>query len=953
VKKTSKKTCGTYCNKVTLITLCFFILSVFSVNDLFAQTSCTGATSVAANPAGACSSLQAITTISVANIAPLATAPCTIRMNGIARERWIQFIPTASTATITGTSTGGASADRQLAMIAYSGACGSLTQIGCANDIPITDITTVQTETIALTGLTAGVPIYIRVISEGNAAGTAIANYNANVCIASTPDNDNPSGAFPLPVSSTSVCSMAQYNNYFATNTNCSPSIPDPSCSTYVPGTSQDVWYSVAVVAPGNLNINNAGQPYGMALYSGTNSPGCGSMTEVICAETGGPANPANFSGLSLTGLATGTYYLRVWKKTAGTSTFSLCATSVPITPPANDNPCGALLATASTNSTCVTSYSTTILGATSSATLNAPTIGCTGLATGAANDDVWAAFTATSTTQQITIQTFTPNTSPGNDFYIALYAASGPTTCPTVSGSELLCSPTNTGVASGLTVGNRYLIRFFNELATAGYSTAINFCVTTPTVATNDECSGAIQASVNPGTSCASSVAGTVFGATASSQTNGCSVGDDDDDVWFFFTASSTSHSITLTTTSPLDLYHSVYAGVCGNIGPAIICGDPNSSVLFGLTPGQNYFVRVYSLATATVVTAATGTFALCVNTPTNTTTCFNPPGNDFCPTATSLSQSPYTFTGTVGAPPAASGIYTSDVPGNLGTVFGGSIEGNSWYSFIAVTPTHTFNIVPSGGCTIQARVLNVALTGSCCTSFTTMSNFYSSSTSGILTATGLTAGVTYYLMVDGLSTANCSFSIPTWVLTSILPLEFVSFTGENEGKKNTLTWITSSEMPHSTFTLEHSANGSTFEDVITLNSMGNAGTNHYSAYDSNPFEDATYYRIKQADATSHQSYSNIISVNLKGKYDNIYNIHPNPTTDNLNFEYYTKSVHHISIELITYAGAVALQMKQVLEEGKNTITLPMGDLNKGVYILKVVSEKSGKTTHHKVIKN
>jgi len=945
VKKTTNKKRNDSSSKVTIFTLCAVILSLFFVNDLFTQNTCATAITATVNASGTgCSSQSNVFSVGPDPSNPLgSTSPCTITST---YERWIQFTAVGPTATVNVSQTSAASAVRQLAFIVYSGTCGSLTQIGCANDFTTA---TVQTETLTLSGLTAGNTYYLRIINETN--NTTL---NTQACITSVPGNNDPSGAFPITVGSTSVCSPAQYNNYFATNTNCSPSIPDPSCSSYIPGTSQDVWYSLVVPASGNLIVNNSGQPYGLALYSGTNSPGCGTMTEVICTETGSPANPANFAGFSLTGLTPGTYYLRAWRRLGGTNTFSLCATSIPITPPANDNPCGALLATASTNSTCVTSFSTTILGATSSATLNAPAIGCIGLTTGAANDDVWAAFTATSATQQITIQTFTPNTSPANDFYISVYAASGPTTCPTVSGSELLCSPTNTGVVSGLTVGNRYLIRFFNELATAGYSTAINFCITTPTLATNDECTGATSITPSAGTACTGSVSGTVFGATASFQNNGCAVGDDDDDVWYSFTATSTSHSITISTTSAVDFYHSVYAGICGNVGSAIVCADPNTSILYGLTIGNNYFVRVYSSPTGGAVTATTGTFVICINTPTNSATCFTPAGDNFCPNPTSLSQSAFTFTGTVGAPPSAGGIYTSDVPGNLGTVFGGSIESNSWYSFIAVSTTHTFNIVPSPACAIQARVLNVTMSGSCCVTFTSMSNFYSSTTSGTVTATGLTIGNTYYLMVDGNSSANCNYSIPTWVLTSILPIDFVSFIGNPEGKFNVLEWVTASEDSKSKFTLQHSKDGVSFENVITLNGKATNGNGaKYLAYDENPFEDVTYYRIKYLDKSSIEKYSNTISVNLKNKYDFILNLHPNPTTKDLFFDYYSKTKSKLNIELMDYSGKTVLKNNQLIEEGQNTIVLPLNDLDNGVYILKVVSDTKGNASHHKVIKN
>ena len=100
-------------------------------------------------------------------------------------------------------------------------------------------------------------------------------------------------------------------------------------------------------------------------------------------------------------------------------------------------------------------------------------------------------------------------------------------------------------------------------------------------------------------------------------------------------------------------------------------------------------------------------------------------------------------------------------------------------------------------------------------------------------------------------------------------------------------------------------------------------------------------------------KEYSHTISVSLGNKYDNIYNILPNPTSDVLNFEYYSKGNSNISLELIGYAGNTVFRQTKQLDEGKNNITLPMNELDNGVYILKVVSEKTGKTTHHKIIKN
>ena len=133
-------------------------------------------------------------------------------------------------------------------------------------------------------------------------------------------------------------------------------------------------------------------------------------------------------------------------------------------------------------------------------------------------------------------------------------------------------------------------------------------------TLISNDECVTAINVPVNTGTACINSVNGTILGATASSNPNGCG-GTSNDDVWFQFTATSDSHNIVLTNVagSTTDLYHVVYSGSCGAL-TQLYCSDPNSSVANGLTPGQTYYIRIYSW---TSTPGQNTTFTLCIGTP------------------------------------------------------------------------------------------------------------------------------------------------------------------------------------------------------------------------------------------------------------------------------------------------------------------------------------------------
>src|SRR5690606_19609164 len=118
-------------------------------------------------------------------------------------------------------------------------------------------------------------------------------------------------------------------------------------------------------------------------------------------------------------------------------------------------------------------------------------------------------------------------------------------------------------------------------------------------TMLTNDDCSEAIALLVNSDAACGSTTSGTVMGATDSGLTSTC-FGTADDDVWFSFVAESSSHIISLLNVqgSTTDLYHALWTGAdCGSLElvPGT-CSDPDLSLASDLTPGETYYLQVYT---------------------------------------------------------------------------------------------------------------------------------------------------------------------------------------------------------------------------------------------------------------------------------------------------------------------------------------------------------------------
>ncbi len=140
------------------------------------------------------------------------------------------------------------------------------------------------------------------------------------------------------------------------------------------------------------------------------------------------------------------------------------------------------------------------------------------------------------------------------------------------------------------------------------------------------------------------------------------------------------------------------------------------------------------------------------------------NPLAGDYCSTATPIcnlngycGNTSSTYTATVSATNSADEDNTP-----LGTVFCGSIENNSWLSFVAGATSATFDLWPSNcsdGYGIQMEVYSTTD----CYNFTSVSNCYNPGTvtNGSVTATGLVAGQTYYIMIDGNAGDICDYII------------------------------------------------------------------------------------------------------------------------------------------------------------------------------------------------
>jgi hypothetical protein len=369
------------------------------------------------------------------------------------------------------------------------------------------------------------------------------------------------------------------------------------------------------------------------------------------------------------------------------------------------------------------------------------------------------------------------------------------------------------------------------------------------------------------------------------------------------------------------------VYAGTCGSIGAPLVCSDPNNSTVTGLTPGNTYYVRVYSW---TSTGGQTSSFDVCIQ---SAGICGTPATQDYCMAPALLTPGAGNFSANT------SGSYTSDTPGNLNSIFCGSIENNSWYQFTASATTATFNFSSVGGptCTwgVQAQVFEVTHdVNGCCTGFTSMSNCFNPGTvsTGTVNATGLTPGNTYMLMVDGNAGSVCDFTVSNWTATGILGISLTNLSALSTEQGNQLNWTTETEKDNDYFVLQRSEDGINFESIANIDGAGtkNSPTN-YAYFDAYRLSGIVYYRLKSLDFSGLPSYSEMLSVDRNSNEDLTF--YPNPASEQLNVSLnHTESV---VMEMCSIDGAV-ISTHYFQEKGIETQIIPIHQLKQGLYILR-----------------
>ncbi|GGB76063.1 hypothetical protein GCM10007424_15060 [Flavobacterium suaedae] len=662
---------------------------------------CNGAIALTVNPDFSCGNVTAATTVNATQSE--GSGPC---YGSPDDDVWFTFVAEQTTHRISITDVEAIEgSDTDMYFQIFSGNCESKESLLCSDP-----------ESDEIEDLTVGETYYVRVYSYYSSS-----RQNFNICVGTFPPppaNDDCEGAIALAINNDLSCD----NVTAGTTVSATESMESGECN----GTpNDDVWFSFTATKTSHLVsitdvtiVNGWSSDMYFQVLSGT----CGDMESIKCSDP---------NSVIVSNLTVGeTYYIRVYSySSTSRQNFNICVGTLPEAP-ANDECENAVVLTVSANEDCTDTTEGTTLGATQSMEAEP--------CEGESNDDVWYSFVATSEFHTVTLSDVEAVLGTSSNMYMQILGG----TCNNLE--SVLCSNIDVTSFGNLTVGETYYVRVYSYSDTSSQN--FNICVTTPPAPpANDECTGAVALIVNPDEECTNVTAGSTQNALQSPAPDSCS-GTPNDDVWYSFVATGSAHIVTLSDVeaiegSSTDMYFEVLGGECDNL-ESILCSDPNSNDVIGLTTGETYYVRVYSYGST-----SRQNFNICIGTPPP------PPANDECDGATALTVNPDFSCGNVTAGTTVSATESMEAGECNGTP-----NDDVWFYFVAENTQHRVSItdvdaVEGWSTDMYFQVLS----GACGTMESIVCSDFNSND-----VTGLTVGETYYVRVYSYSdTSRQNFNI------------------------------------------------------------------------------------------------------------------------------------------------------------------------------------------------
>jgi len=182
-------------------------------------------------------------------------------------------------------------------------------------------------------------------------------------------------------------------------------------------------------------------------------------------------------------------------------------------------------------------------------------------------------------------------------------------------------------------------------------------------------------------------------------------------------------------------------------------------------------------------------------------------------------------------------------------------------------------------------------------------------------------------------------------------LPITLVDFNGTLSDGKVLLSWTTEQEVNSAYFSVERSGDGSNWQTLGTVPASGNSSVSvNYAYTDPSPASGVNYYRLQSVDRSGKYIYSEVLVV--RGSPISGLKIFPNPARNYVYVTIGNNMTANQIVRLTDLTGRV-LQEKQVSNGAGSTITVPVSNYPKGIYLLQVKGADGSEQVFRVLVQN
>lgn len=171
----------------------------------------------------------------------------------------------------------------------------------------------------------------------------------------------------------------------------------------------------------------------------------------------------------------------------------------------------------------------------------------------------------------------------------------------------------------------------------------------------------------------------------------------------------------------------------------------------------------------------------------------------------------------------------------------------------------------------------------------------------------------------------------------TSIIPVEFISFSAISQSNIVSLKWTTATELNNLGFEIERSSDRTDWMTVGFKEGNGTTTEQQRYSYSDNISELKTsklYYRLKQIDFNGGYEYSNIVDVEIAPSEFSLAQNYPNPFNPSTIISYQLPVNTYVTLKVFDVIGnEITVLVNEKKSAGKYEVEFNASELGSGVY--------------------